>query len=68
MLEAKTKVENLKNLKQGLEEKGRQTHVSERQNLKEADQIIKELTSALQKREEEMKYSMEENRKLMKRN
>ena len=58
-------MENLKSEKSGLEERGRANQATERNNMKEADQVIKELTNALKKREDEMKISLDENRKLM---
>ena len=65
MAEAKSKIDGLKNEKSGLEERGRQNNFTERQNLKEADQVIKELTNALKEREQEMSISLEENRRIM---
>ena len=65
LAEAKSKIDGLKNEKSGLEERGRQNNFTERQNLKEADQVIKELTNALKEREQEMSISLEENRRIM---
>ena len=67
LLDAKLKVENLKVEKSGMEQKGRMKDGSSRQTLKESDQIIREMTTILQKREEELKYSMGESKKLLER-
>ena len=51
--------------KKEFESKGRTKTVKNQDQLKEADQVIEELTETLQRRENEMRLALSENDKLM---
>ena len=61
------RIDSLQFEKSSIETKGRTKGVHNQHQLKEADQIIEELTQALQRRESEMKIALNENEKLMER-
>ena len=67
MIEAKMRIDSLQFEKTNVEQKGQTKSMQKNYQLKEADQIIEELTNTLQKRENEMKIALAENEKLMER-
>ena len=61
------RIDSLQFEKSSIETKGRSKTVKNDTQLKEADQIIEELTNTLQQRETEMQMALDENEKLMER-
>lgn len=65
LIEAKMRIDSLQFEKSSIETKGKTKTVQKSNQLKEADQIIEELTETLQRRESEMRAALNENEKLM---
>ena len=61
------RIDSLQFEKSSIETKGNAKGAHNQHQLKEADQIIEELTQALQRREGEMKIALHENEQLMER-
>ena len=65
LIDAKMRIDSLQFEKSSIETKGQSKTSMKKHQLKEADQIIEELTNTLQQREKEMTIALEENDKLM---
>ena len=65
LIDAKVRVGSLQFEKGNMVEQDREKRATESHSLREADQMISELTTALKRREAEMKIALDENVKLM---